>query len=118
MGIKEFKKIIKSISSFPGVEGAMILTREGLSLISTIDKADDSDLSTMSAALTGAAQTITKTLDYKNLEYILLKNRQSKQLFYLIDNLIVIILASQSVKTSLILNKLKEFSKEIVSLVK
>lgn len=120
MSIQGLRRVIDSITSLPGIKGSMIITKEGLPLVSNIPRVDEIEFSTMSAALVGAAQTVTQSLGIgdKHPEFVLLKSNHSDLLYYLLDGVIVLVLASDSVEIKLITDKLESVSEEIKALIK
>ncbi|MBD3312026.1 hypothetical protein GF352_01045 [archaeon] len=120
MSIQGLRKITDSIASLPGVKGVMMVTREGLPLVSNIPRIDEVEFSTMSAALIGASQTITQSLDMgdERPEFVFLRSNHTDLLFYLLGQVIIVVLASASVETRLIIDKIKSVSDKILALIK
>lgn len=112
---EKIENLLDELTASGDVDGAAVVTRDGLLIASQLSKSIDSEtLAAMTATMTGAAETAMKELKKKEIERVIVESSDSKLITTGAGSeTILVAMVSGKANLGLILLSMKKISKKI-----
>ncbi|MBD3249306.1 roadblock/LC7 domain-containing protein [Candidatus Woesearchaeota archaeon] len=117
---KKLSTVLQKLTSTGDIDGAVVITRDGLLVASELTESIDSDtLAAMAATMTGAAETAIQELKKSSPDRVIVESKNTKMITVGAgDDAILVCIMKPSAKLGIILLEMKKAAEKIEKEVK